>query len=82
MLVALSIGMLICSVAFYVVDRILPHTAFGRLAHRMLIFSFLPRSLRRRYALTGKHILFIGVGWKTIFLLCAVAPFFLKGCES
>ena len=78
MLVAISVGLLIFSFALLACERWAPRTPYGRIARMVLTYSPLSGA---RYRITGKHIVFFGIGWKAILALCALLLFLLNECQ-
>lgn len=78
MWITVSIGLLAFSFILLACERWTPRTPCGRLARRVLAFSPMPGA---RYRVTGKHLVFLGIGWKVIFALCASMFFLLRECS-
>ncbi|MFY9462862.1 MAG: tetrahydrofolate dehydrogenase/cyclohydrolase catalytic domain-containing protein, partial [Candidatus Sungiibacteriota bacterium] len=59
-----------------------PETALGRRARRLLTcsVSFRWRG-RQRFVITGRHMVFVGIGWKVIGVLCLLVFFILQTCQ-
>lgn len=75
MWIRISVGLLVVSLAVLALERAMPHTGGGRLAHRLL--SLRLGSPKR--CLTGRRAVWFGIAWKTLFVL---GTLFLKSAPS